>query len=189
VPGWLGSGRIETHRLVGRLPFAASLLGVAGAILWVSSRLPRRNSTRSLAAIACGAGLVFTLGFNSLAPGLLSFEEEGRLASSVPGAALVQYGVWRPSALYYFGHVDRFAFIPIPPRREMPSPQMDPGWEALIARLRSDEPVFCMSKERYAEELMEASGAMLVSQRAKVVLLANRAAQHALAERRKRNPS
>jgi hypothetical protein len=46
-----------------------------------------------------------------------------------------------------------------------------------------------MTKERYAEELMGASGAMLVSQRPKVVLLANRAARHGLAERRKRNPS
>jgi 4-amino-4-deoxy-L-arabinose transferase-like glycosyltransferase len=178
MPGWLGSPKVETQRLLGRLPFAAALLGVAGAMLACGRMLLRESLPRALAAVACGAGAVFALGFNALAPGLQSFEPEGRLASSVPGAALLQYGVWRPSALYYFGDVERFAFIPRPPRAETPGtgPRLDPGFEAVIARLRGDAPVFCMTKERYAEALMRASGARLVSRRPKEVLLGNRAA-------------
>jgi len=187
VPEWLGSQKIETHRLVARLPFAATLFGVAGALLWFSARLPRGNPTRALASLTCGAGLVLALAFNALAPGLQSFEPEGRLASSVPGAALLQYGVWRPSALYYFGDVERFAFIPRPrPGTPASEPVVDPGWEALIARLRGHDPVFCLTKERYAEALMRASGARLVSQRPKLVLLANRAAHDVVARRRVR---
>jgi 4-amino-4-deoxy-L-arabinose transferase-like glycosyltransferase len=189
VPDWIASGKLETQRLVGREPFAASLLGVAAALLWVVWRLPRRLAPRSLLTIACGTGLVFALGFEALAPGLVSFEPEGRLAKSVPGAALVQYGVWRPSALYYFGHVERFAYIPGPRRRptEATGSLVDPGREALLARLQGGEPVFCMTRRRLAKELMEASGATLVRARPKEVLLANRAAQDALAPRRTRS--
>jgi hypothetical protein len=174
---------------VGRFPFAAALLGVAGTLLWLSARLPPGDPMRSLVSLARGAGLVLALGFSALAPGLQSFEPEGRLASSVPGAALVQYGVWRPSALYYFADVERFTFIPRPPRAGPgPGPRTDPGFEAAIARLRADGPVFCMTKERYAAALMHASGARLVSQRPKVVLLGNRAAHDGVARSRERGP-
>ena len=188
APGSIASGKIEPQRLDGRLPFALALLVVAGGILLQSLRLPPARLPRSLAALACGTGLVFALGFGALAPGLLSFEPEGRLAGSVPGATLVAYGVWRPSALYYFGDVERFTFIERLRRRERApnDPAPDPGFQALVARLRSDQPVFCMTKRRYAREVMEASGAVLVSERQREVLLANRAAEGVLAERRKR---
>jgi hypothetical protein len=45
-----------------------------------------------------------------------------------------------------------------------------------------------MTRRRLAKELMEASGATLVRARPKEVLLANRAAQDALAPRRTRSP-
>jgi 4-amino-4-deoxy-L-arabinose transferase-like glycosyltransferase len=185
APDWIASHKLEPSRLARRPEFAASLLVVAAGLLACSVR-PPRGSGRVFTALACGTGLVFVLGFCALAPALQSFEPEGRLVSSVPAAVLVQYRVWRPSALFYFGDVDRFTFVPEPHPRggRRTKAADDPAGQALIARLRSDDPVFCMTKDRYADELIEAGGATLVSRRPHVVLLANRVAQTALASRR-----
>ena len=185
VPDWIASRKMETDLLVGRLPFAGALLAVAAAILAFGARLPHARLARSLAAIALATGLVFALAFTALAPGLASWEPEGRLAASVPGAALVEYGVWRPSALFYFAHVERFALIGQPPRHgSTPSETVsDPGREAVIGRLRGEDPVFCLVRTRDTDALIQETGARAVYRRSDTVLLANAAAWRAVEAR------
>ena len=180
-PEWITSTKVERELLVDLPAHAAALLAVSALALLLAVR-SRQVTTRSLTALALSTGLVFTLGFHALAPGLESLEPEGRLAASVPGATLVEFHVWRPSALFYFGQAERASFIKRPRGHEKVAPgQPDPGREELIARLRSDEPVFCLARARDADALTAETGACAVERRPGTVLLANAAAQRGLA--------
>lgn len=110
------------------------------------------------------------------------------MARSVPGAWLIQAGIDRLSALYYFGNVERFRFAASPFREGSPPP--NPYWEQAIpieeaiALMRGEAPVFCLTRERYVSALAEPTGSVVVRRRREgTVLLANRAAQAALAAR------
>ena len=109
--------------------------------------------------------MIFVLGYNALAPAFASWREEGLLARSVPGAWLLEYGVQRVSALYYFGNVDHHLFT-----RAMAQQQR---------RSSSDEEAPAAPAEA---GLALFRGAEPVRRRFGTVLLANRAAQRALAE-------
>jgi hypothetical protein len=99
----------------------------------------------------------------------------------VPDAWLVQYGVERMSALYYFANVDRVLFTRslAQESRRVSAPDgsgLEAPAEAGIARLRGPEPAFCLTKETFAPELIARTGAVVVRRRLTTVLLANPAA-------------
>ena len=186
-PAGLRSNRFEVELLVARPAFAAALAAVALGTPLVLARLARGPGVpaRVLRPAALASGLIFVIGYNALAPGFASWREEGLLARSVPGARLLAYGVDRISALYYFGDVDRYLFAhgrteeQRKGQRDSDAPGASP--EEGLALLRSEQPVFCLTKEKDAAGLMEKSGAVIVHRRLRTVLLANPAAQRALA--------
>jgi len=189
-PSWIRSSRFQTDLLIGRQPFAAGLLTVAALGASGIRRFARGEASLGSGVLvaALGTSLVFVLGFNALAPGFASWREEGLVARSVPGAWLLDYGVDRVSALFYFGSVERFESTRTleQQRRHPPrGPELEAPAEAGIALMRGEEPVFAITKERFASELIDATGAVIVRRRPGWVLLANRAAQQALASPRK----
>ena len=179
---WLPVETLDAEQLVGRAGFAAALVAVSASLgLFVQrSGRQRAPAARMLLATALGTGLVFVLGFRAIAPALASLREEGLIARSVPGAWLIQPGVDRVSALYYFGQPQTFRFAGAPSQLEPQLAHEMSGAEA-AALLRGDEPVFCLTKPKYLPELAEATGSAVVLRRADTVLLANRAARAALA--------
>jgi 4-amino-4-deoxy-L-arabinose transferase-like glycosyltransferase len=183
----LPSGTLDTKLLVGRPLFAAALVAVSALLATFVHRFAQQRAAigRTLVTIALGMGLVLVVGYGAIGPAMPSLRDEGLIARSVPGAWLIQSGLRRASALYYFGDTDRFRFTGVrarPKSKAPPGPydeQRLPAEEAL-ALLRGAEPVFCLTKPKYLAELVEPTGSAVILRRAKTVLLANRAAQAAL---------
>ncbi len=183
-PAALAAGRFETELLLARPAFAAAL--VAAALLaFVAVWRLAPPSLRAIRATALATGAIFALGFTALAPGFASWRDEGLLARSVPGAWLLAYGVDRVSALYYFGDVEHYVFARALTEAERGEPRDEDAVAASsdegLALLRGEQPVFCLTKAKLAPALSEASGAAVVRERLGTVLLANSAAQRALA--------
>jgi hypothetical protein len=183
-PGALASSRFETELLVARPAFAAALVAVAMLAFAAVWRLAPA-SLRAIRATALATGATFALGFTALAPGFASWRDEGLLARSVPGAWLLAYGVDRASALYYFGDVEHYLFARALTEEERGEPRDEDAVAASpeegLALLRGEQPVFCLTKAKLAPQLTVASGAAVVRERLGTVLLANPAAQQALA--------
>jgi 4-amino-4-deoxy-L-arabinose transferase len=193
-PAWVRSDRFELELLVARPAFAAALAALALLTPVTIARLSRTpgSSARALPATALATGMIFVLAYNALAPGFASWREEGLLARSVPGARFLAYGVDRLSALYYFGDVEHYLFAHGRTEQQRQSrPDQDaPGAspEEGLRILREEQPVFCLTKEKFAAGLIEASGAVILRRRLQTVLLANPAAQRALAAHREGGP-
>jgi len=185
-PARLGSGRFETELLAARPAFAAAL-GAAALLTVVLAVRLGPPSLRSLRATALATGAIYCLGFSAFAPGLASWRDEGLLARSVPGSWLLAYGVTRVSALYYFGDADHYLFARGISEAERGTGHDEDSVAATsdegLALLRREEPVFCLTKKRLAPKLIEQTGSREVSRRLGTVLLANPAAQRALAAR------
>jgi 4-amino-4-deoxy-L-arabinose transferase len=184
------TSRLDTELIVGRLPVAAALAAASALLAHLVHRFVRRGAplARSLVAIALGSGLVFLLGFNAIGPAVGSSSEEGLIARSVPGAWLLEAGVTRVSALYSFADVARFRFARVPSRPGIEKPpSSDWAWgdqttaDEAVALMRGDEPVFCLTEPKHVPALEAATGSVVVRRRSRTVLLANRAAQAALA--------
>ena len=185
-PSLLRSSKVETELLAGRAAFAAALALTAVGLIGVSFLARRMSVVRTTAAVAVGAGFVFALGFNAVAPALASWRDDGLLVRSVPDAWLVEDGVWRVSALFYFGHLDRFA-TSVTPFANSKEPLLGEGRrlsaEQAETLLRGHSPVFLLSKDRRAPELERIPGVTAVHRRNKTVLLANASAWRALSAR------
>jgi 4-amino-4-deoxy-L-arabinose transferase-like glycosyltransferase len=191
-PALITSKQVDAELLIGR-PFFAAALGATALALALALRASPRSggaSPRSLAATALGTGAIFLLGFNAVAPGMVSWQEEGLIVRSVPGAWFVQMGTQRPSALFYLGDAER-TFVTEEPgdrarsgrtRTGQPAEPLERGIELLA----SEAPVFCLTRPRHADELMRTTGAAVVRRRDRTVLLANPAAQRLLAQVRNR---
>jgi 4-amino-4-deoxy-L-arabinose transferase-like glycosyltransferase len=186
-PAWIRSNRFEPTLVVAGPAFSGALAAVALLTPLALARLSRGPgaSARAIRGTALATGMIFVLGYNVVAPGFASWREEGLLARSVPGARLLAFGVDRVSALFYFGDVDRYLFAHGRTEEQRQGQPDDdaPGAspEEGLGMLRGEQPVFCLAKEKYAAGLMEASGAVILRRRLSTVLLANPAAQRALA--------
>lgn len=185
-PSLLRSSKLETELLAGRAGVATALAFAASILVGVSVLARRMSVVQGALGIAVGAGFVFVLGFNAAAPALVSWRDEGLLARSVPGAWLVEDGVWRASALFYFGHVERFATSVTPfsisgeplfgERRRLTA-------EQAVTLLRGANPVFLLTKERRVPALEQIPGVTAVHRRTHTALLANASASRALSGR------
>jgi 4-amino-4-deoxy-L-arabinose transferase-like glycosyltransferase len=193
-PAWIRSNRFEPALVVAGPAFACALAAAALLTPLALTRLSRGPgaSAPAIRGTALATGMIFVLGYNVLAPGFASWREEGLLARSVPGAWLLAFGVDRVSALYYFGDVDHYLFAHGRTEQQRQSQRDDdaPGAspEAGLTLLRGGQPVFCLTKEKFSAALIEASGAVILHRRLNTVLLANPAAQRALAAQGEARP-
>jgi 4-amino-4-deoxy-L-arabinose transferase-like glycosyltransferase len=185
-PSLIRTSKVETALLAGRAAFAAALALAAVGLIGVSVFAHRTSMVRTTVGVAVGAGLVFALGFDAVAPSLASWRDEGLLVRSVPDAWLVEDGIWRVSALFYFGHLDRFA-TSVTPFANSREPLLGEGRRLTAEKaetlLRGQTPVFLLSKDRRARELERIPGVTAVHRRNKTVLLANDSARRALSAR------
>jgi 4-amino-4-deoxy-L-arabinose transferase len=172
-----GSG---AARVFGALLVAIGVLGLFALRRIATAKLPR-----AYLATACGAGLVLGLAFHGVADSLPTLRAQGRMIQSVPGARLVEFSL-KPSLFFYAdiegrvtlatvgGVVDYFV-DPAQARR------LTLTREDALALLREDAPTFALIDDEKSAALASDTSAQQVSRMGRYVLLANPAAQRALA--------
>ena len=180
-PSWLEPGELEAPAV-----FALALALAGGLALSIAMTGIRRLPDWSLPRGALAAGLVFALGAAAIAPALPQHEDEARIVRSVPGARVVEYGVFEIGLLFYARDIERF-YVAVQ-AREASRARRDPRATRLglrrqdVAALVSEpEPTFVLGKRSHAEALCAEFGLRVVRQSRRYVLLANRAALAALA--------
>jgi len=165
--------------------FAVALFGVGALALALASAAARRPPSWSLPRGMLAAGAALAVGAAAVAPGLPNHERDGEIVRSVPGARVIEYGVFEPGLLFYFGDVERF-YVAVE-RRHAVEARRDPRAARLGLRrqdvadlVREDQPTFLLAKRTHAEALSADFGLQLVHQSRRYSLLANRAAAASL---------
>ena len=186
VPGLVldGSGPASVF---GALVVAVGVLGA-----FVLRRSGAATSARTFVATALGAGVVFAFAFHGVAHSIPTLREQGQIIQSVPGARLVEFAL-KPSLFFYAdaeGRVTLAAvdgvvdfFVDPAEARRLTRTRDD-----ALALLREDAPTFALAGADKAAVLSTDSGAQVVSQMGRYVLLANPAARRALAANARSTP-
>jgi hypothetical protein len=131
------------------------------------------------------AAATLVLGFQALAPAIPTHEAAARFVRMVPGARLVEYGLFEPGMLFYTAATDRF-FVAVHQRladraKETPeAAHLGLRREDVAAMAGSETPTFVLAKRSHEEELRHAFGLRTVHRSARFALLANAAADLAL---------
>ncbi len=171
------------------LAFGAALLALGALGGFALPRFARQNAARAHVATAVAAGLTLACAFHAVAAAMPTMREAGRLVAGVPGARLIEFSL-KPSLFFYAdadggvslatvnGVVDRFV-DPAEARR------LTLTRDDAVALLRADAPTFALiDDDAKAADLAREVGAEPVSRMKRYVLIANPAAQHALAASR-----
>ena len=166
--------------------FAAVLFGICGVLFALALRAWRPGGDVSLPAAATAVGVAFLVGFNALAAPLPDAAADARIVRSVPGARVVEYGQFRAGLLFYLdGHaVHEVAMYARMVKWSKGRPQaaaLALRREDVEVRMREDVPTFVVVKREKEAELRTAFGAGTVRRDRRLALLANPAAQRALA--------
>jgi hypothetical protein len=166
---------------------AAALAGLGALTAALAARALRRGPEWTLPRAILATGVTFTLGFGALAPGFADHEAAGRMVRSVPGARIVQYGVFEPGLLFYSAASER-SFVALHGRLTRKA-QRTPGAahlglrrEDVAAMVREDTPTFVLAKRSHEEELQRAMGLRTLSRTRRYALLGNPAASSAVGE-------
>jgi len=176
---WLAPDEARTP-----LAFAAALVAAGLGLAALARRARQGAFAGGLVAPAAAVGAALALGFCGLAAPMPDHAADARLVRAVPGARVVQYGVFRPGLLFYLddeagiGVALRETFVEEAGRNGAANLAL--GREDVEAWMREDVPTFVLAKRRHEEALAEAFGARSVRRTRHFALLANRAALAAL---------
>jgi 4-amino-4-deoxy-L-arabinose transferase-like glycosyltransferase len=183
--GWDAVPRLAVHDGVAARLFGAALAvgGIAGAALL--PRLLALDLRDALAAIAVGAGAVLAAGFHATAIDLPTLRGEGELIAGVPGARVVAF-TFQPSLFYY---AEPAATVYVAGVRGLVEPFVDAARarrlelsrDEALALLREDAPTFALIDAWQADDLAALADTRVLRRARKYALLANPAAQRALA--------
>jgi 4-amino-4-deoxy-L-arabinose transferase len=160
---------------------AAGLVLAGGFALAVAAKARARSSDWALPRVILATGVTFALGFGVLAPGFADHEADGRLVRSVPGARLIQYGVFEPGLLFYTGTTER-SFVAVHARLVRLAQQTPAAAhlglrrEDVAAMVREDVPTFVLAKRKHEQDLGRAMDLRPLHRSVHFVLLGNRAA-------------
>jgi 4-amino-4-deoxy-L-arabinose transferase-like glycosyltransferase len=170
-PEWVEAAELAAPKLFAVLAIAAASL--------------RRATATSLALGIPGAAVVLGLAGAALAPGIRDHARDAELVAAVPGAEVIEYGVFQAGLLFYTAAPERF-FVAIEARRARIA-ERDPSASHLglrkkdvAARVRRPVPTFVLAKRSHAADLVAELGLVRVRSSGRYVLLANPAAASAL---------
>jgi 4-amino-4-deoxy-L-arabinose transferase len=162
--------------------FLAALAVATAGLAALALRALRRGVPLAAACAALGAG--YLVGYNALAAPAPDHAADARIVRSVPGARVVQYGLFRPGLLFY---LDDGAEHAVALRREFTERGAEPGGARLALRhedveawMREDVPTFVLAKSSKANEVARDFDARTVRRTRHFALLANPAAARAL---------
>jgi hypothetical protein len=184
---------IELHRDPAAIAFGIVLV-ILGALGGVGlPRLAGLDAARAHVATAIATGIAFACGFHAVAAAMPTMREVGRQVAGVPGARLIEFSL-KPSLFFY---ADAAGGVTLATVNGVVDPFVDRAEarrllltrEDALALLREDAPTFALIDEgELAVTLARDGGAEAVSQSKRYVLLANPAAQRALAASPTRSP-
>jgi 4-amino-4-deoxy-L-arabinose transferase-like glycosyltransferase len=162
--------------------FLAALAVTTAGLGALALRALRRGVPLAAACAALGVG--YLVGYNALAAPAPDHAAEARVVRSVPGARVVQYGLFRPSLLFYLGDGAEHA---VALRREFSERAGEPGAAHLALRhqdveawMRADVPTFVLAKASKEDEVARSFDAHTVRRTRHFALLANAAALEVL---------
>jgi 4-amino-4-deoxy-L-arabinose transferase-like glycosyltransferase len=181
APTWL-----ERAELAGPGLFALALAAAGSGLLVAARAALSLGPAGSLRIAIPATGVALALGAAAIAPGIADHERDAELVLAVPGAEVIEYGVFAPGLLFYTAELDRF-FVAIDARRALLANQhpgaanLGLGRRDVAQRVRRSVPTFVLAKRSHAARLAAELGLHEVRSSARHVLLANPAAAAALA--------
>ncbi len=184
----LGFAAVPSLALHGRrasLFFGLLLVAIGALGVFALRRNAKRETASAVVATAIGAGCVLALVFHAVSPAMPTFREQAHIISSVPGARLIEFSL-KPSFFFY---ADDARNVSVAGVQGVVDPFVDPdearrltlSRDDAVALLREDAPTFALAGDGKSAALEVDTGALEVSRRGRYVLLANPAAQRALA--------
>lgn len=181
-----GHGWVEPDELEAPGLFAAGLAASGALALVLAAAAPSRATAWSLPRVVVITALAFAIGFSGLAPGLPDHGADAAVIRSVPGARVIQYGLFRPGLFFYTGQVER-QFVAIE-RRRAALARRDPRaahlglrHDQVAAMIAEDAPTFVLAKRSAEDHLVKQLRLVAVRRSGRYALLANPAAAAALA--------
>jgi 4-amino-4-deoxy-L-arabinose transferase len=176
APRWL-----EYPELRAPAAFAVALALLGGAVIALAAQPLRHASSASLPRAALAAGAVFALGSAALAPGLSDHEADAQLVRSVPGARVIEYGVFEPGLLFYTAEPQRhfvavYARLAALARHAPEAAHLGLRHQDVAAMVGEDVPTFVLAKSSQQETLERELGLRPLRRTRHFVLMANAAA-------------
>jgi 4-amino-4-deoxy-L-arabinose transferase-like glycosyltransferase len=178
---------LDPRELQAPVAFAVVLALLGAAVVALAADALRRASSGSLPQAALAASAVFALGAAALAPGLPDHEGDAQLVRSVPGARVVEYGVFDPGLLFYTAEPERF-FVAVCARlaalaRHAPeAAHLGLRRQDVAAMVREEVPTFVLARSGRHETLQRELGLLPVRRTPRFVLMANTSAAARVAE-------
>lgn len=175
---WLSIGRAAVPIASGGLLLAIAAIGAAS-----SRRLLGASVVHAAHALGVGACLVLALGFHAVAAAIPTLREPAQIVRRVEGARLVAFS-FKPSLFFHLGDAVSVAGV-----RGLLEPFVDPASAPRltltrtdgIARLREATPTFALVDQHDADAIAAACAGARVYEARRYTLVANPAAQRALA--------
>jgi hypothetical protein len=167
--------------------FGGALLAAAAAVAIALPRVLRLDAARAWLATAFASAVVLATAFHAIAPSLSTLRDDARVIAGVPGARVVAFA-FQPSLFYY---AEPAARVYVAGVRGLVEPFVDPpSAERLsldraqgLAMLREDAPTFALVDAWQADDLAALADTLLLRRNGKYAIVANPAAQRALAAR------
>jgi 4-amino-4-deoxy-L-arabinose transferase len=178
---WLEPAELEAPRV------AAAGVAIVGALgLALAAAAARRAPAWALPRAVLVAGLAFAAGSSAVAAGLSDHQADARVVRSVPGARLIQFGVFEAGMLFYTADLERS--VVAVERRRVALARRDPSAARLglrhqdvAAMVAEGTPTFVLAKRSHEERLVADLSLLPVRRSRRFVLLANPSAAAALA--------
>jgi 4-amino-4-deoxy-L-arabinose transferase-like glycosyltransferase len=160
----------------------AAALAVNGGLAFLLAAIARDRSSEWLMPRAIlTSGITLLLGFAALAPGLADQQSAARVVREVPGARVVQYGVFEPGMLFYTAATDR-CFVAVHERladlarRSPAAAHLGLRDEDVATMVGEDTPTFVLAKRSRERELARRMDLRPLHRSRRFVLLGNRSA-------------